>query len=62
MIEDTANLQGDTGSYTAQNLMCCVLEIAKYNGKDFVTGYFMEKLDKAMKEINMVVNSLEEEE
>ena len=62
MIEDTSNMGGEIGSYVAQNLMCVVLEIAKYDGKDFVTGYFMEKLDKAMKEINLVVNSLEEEE
>tara|TARA_R110002051_G_scaffold185913_2_gene255288 strand:- start:236 stop:448 length:213 start_codon:yes stop_codon:yes gene_type:complete len=62
MLEDTANLSGDTGSYVAQNLMCCVLEISKHDGKNFLSGYFFEKLDKALKEFGYVCNSLEEEE
>ena len=62
MIEDTSNMTGDIGSYTAQNLMCCVLEISKHDGKNFLSGYFFEKLDKALKEIGYVSNKEHEEQ
>lgn len=54
LIKETYSLKGDTESMTAQYLLCCVLEIAKCDGGDISfsrSGYFWEKMDKALKEI-----------
>jgi len=54
LIRETYSLKGDTESMTAQFLLCCVLEIAKCDGGSIPfsrSGYFWEKMDKALKEI-----------
>ena len=54
MIHDTETLKVDTDSYVAQNLLCCVLELAKCDGgsiRGTHSGYFWEKMDKALKEM-----------
>ena len=54
MIHDTETLEVDTDSYVAKNLLCCVLELAKCDGGSIGgtrSGYFWEKMDKALKEI-----------
>jgi hypothetical protein len=54
LIAEVSTLKKDSDDYVARNLLCCVLEIAKCDGSSINgtrSGYFWEKMDKALKEI-----------
>lgn len=65
LISEMSGLQGSKEKYVANKLLCCVLEIAKNDNGHIAfyrSGYFWEKMDKALAEIGFVANRENEEE
>jgi hypothetical protein len=66
LLAEMSGLQGSKERYVANKLLCCVLEIAKNDNSTTCrfdrSGYFWEKMDKALSEIGFIANRENEEE